>query len=73
MGRRPKNAQKPAETVEKQLKIQEKPQDMEDIGINCSTCNNKMRVAYTRPIEDRAIKRVRVCDICGTKKPTIEK
>ena len=73
MGRRPRNVQKTIETVKKEVKIQEKPQDMEDIGINCPTCNNKMRVAYTRPIEDRSIKRVRVCDVCRMKKPTIEK
>jgi len=52
------------------IEAQEEKEDID--GFLCPICRFKMRVYHTKPLGD-CVRRVRICDRCGHKKPTNEK
>ncbi len=71
MGRHKKEVAQVVELAEK-LPVEVVAEDIPDKGIFCPECKYIMRVCYTRPLGDR-VRRVRICDRCGHRRPTEEK
>ena len=70
---RPKKVkvQKVVKEVKSEPVIVKEPEIIKETGIQCRQCKRHMRVMYTRP-QHESVYRVRVCEFCGTKKPTRE-
>ena len=67
-GRPRKNPLNPLKTKQVEPKLEPKQQEK---GFKCPICNNKLRVCRTKAL-DNVIHRIRLCEVCGFKKPTKE-